>query len=42
MGGVLAIIADHIDEQSEKVYMVDDGNGHNIKTPAFFISKQEG
>lgn len=42
IGGSLAIIADSVDENSEKVYMIDDGKGHSIRTPAFFISKSEG
>ena len=36
------IIADNLDEKSEFIYMADDGNGHTIHTPAFFISKFEG
>jgi hypothetical protein len=42
MGGIMAIIVDNIEERSNLILMVDDGRGHNLHTPAYFISKKDG
>jgi extracellular elastinolytic metalloproteinase len=41
MGAKLAVIADNTDARSEDVIMSDDGTGHSINIPAFFIRKQD-
>jgi hypothetical protein len=42
LGGVLALIVDNVKERSDYINMADDGNGHNVHIPAYFISKEDG